>query len=112
MVTMEFLNSLQFIALILAIADVVTGLTKAYVNKNIESNVFKKGLATHIIAVGGVYLLDCWSGVLHLQAIVYPVTMSVIVMYFISIIENYLELGGTLPDYIAKHIKKKGDTEQ
>lgn len=109
---MEILNSLQFIALIMAIGDVGTGLTKAYVNKNIESKVFKKGLATHIIAVGGVYLLDFWAGVLHLTAIVYPVTMSVIVMYFISIVENYLELGGQLPDYIAKHIKQKGDSEK
>lgn len=97
---------------ILIVADITFGVVTAVVNKNFNSNAFKKGLATHSLIFFGLLFATIEAKDLSAYAETVKVfKLGFIVMYASSIIENYIAIGGQLPDSVKQIFTKKKDDE-
>ena len=82
---------------LLAVIDIATGLIKAKINKQYQSNIFKKGLITHTLIILGLFLFDYYAGDYNISPLVAPIATAFAGMYISSIYENYKEMGGSIP---------------
>lgn len=94
---------------ILATLDIITGIIKSILNRNYKSNIFKKGLVTHIAIVIGLYLFQYYAGDFGLQPLVLPIATAFAVMYISSLYENYKEMDGQVPKDVEKLLEKGKD---
>lgn len=95
---------------ILIVTDITFGVITAIVNNQFNSNTFKKGLATHALIFFGLLFATIEAKDLSAYAETVRVfKLGFIAMYASSIVENYIALGGRLPDSIKAVFKKKDD---
>lgn len=103
----KFINEFVFylVPLIFMLCDIVTGLAKAYVQKNIISSKMRSGIIKKcgemmIIVLTAVVVYSVqWS-----HRIIAVVSVYMILMEIISIMENLDEIGVPIPKWIEKTI--------
>lgn len=100
------------------IADVVTGFSAAFVNKEVSSNIGRKGLINHLIIALLVISLnvvanaklagnlnDAVSTIYTLFATGFTLT------YALSILENLIKMGVNVPPKLANYLKLLDEKE-
>lgn len=97
--------------------DVVTGLIKAWHNKNIDSTILRQGLfnkLTEIVAVLFATFLEFGTDKIHLGIdlpVVTVVCSYICLMEFISVIENLCEVNPHLAKLFGKYLQKAKQEE-
>ena len=107
----ELLNNIQFkssiwvlaIPIILMGVDIFTGLTNAWIKKEVDSSKLRKGLGKKIgeiasLFIGEIFIIGLNISVLLVDAI----SIYLIVMELISICENLEKLGVPIPKFIRQ----------
>lgn len=94
-----------FTPLIIMGVDVITGVIKAWVNKNFEASIMRTGLGKKAGEAAILIAVELLSYALNLPAIVMnAVSFYIIFMEGMSILENVDELGIPVPGFIKKVI--------
>lgn len=107
----ELINSVHFandvwtvmLPVILMAIDIITGITNAWIKKEIDSSILRKGLGKKLgelsaILIGELIVISFGLT----TAIVDGISIYIIVMELISICENLEELGVPIPKFIKK----------
>ena len=107
----ELLNSVHFandvwtvmLPVILMAIDIITGITNAWIKKEIDSSILRKGLGKKLgelsaILIGELIVISFGLT----TAIVDGISIYIIVMELISICENLEKLGVPIPKFIKK----------
>jgi toxin secretion/phage lysis holin len=107
----ELLNNIQFkssiwvlaIPIILMGVDILTGLTNAWIRKEVDSSKLRKGLGKKLgeiasLFIGEIFIMGLNISVLLVDAI----SIYLIVMELISICENLEQLGVPIPKFIRQ----------
>lgn len=100
------------IIFVLAVLDIGTGIAKSIINHTYKSNIFKKGLFTHIAIVVGLYLFQFYAGDFNLEPLLLPIATAFALMYISSLYENYKEMGGETPKYVDKLLSEVKEKEE
>ena len=97
--------------------DILTGLLKAWHNRNIDSSILRQGLfnkLSEIIAVAFAAFLQYGGKYVHIGIelpIVIIVSSYICLMEFISVIENICEVNPRLSKIFEKYLKKAKEKE-
>lgn len=107
----ELLNSFHFandiwtvmIPVILMAIDIITGITNAWIRKELDSSVLRKGLGKKLgeisaILIGEIFVVGFGLTMLLADGI----SLYVIIMELISICENLEQLGVPIPRFVKK----------
>lgn len=107
----ELLNSFHFandiwtvmIPVILMAIDIITGITNAWIRKELDSSVLRKGLGKKLgeisaILIGEIFVVGFGLTMLLADGI----SLYVIIMELISICENLEQLGVPIPKFVKK----------
>ena len=107
----ELLNAIQFkssiwvlaIPIILMGVDILTGLTNAWIKKEVDSSKLRKGLGKKLgeiasLFIGEIFIMGLNISVLLVDAI----SIYLIVMELISICENLEKLGVPIPKFVRQ----------
>lgn len=96
------------ILLLLMTIDIVIGIAKGIYNKNLQSGLMLNGILKKFVSVLLILSIKLLSNGGYAPDDVYTGTLLFfIIEQFISIVENYIQMGGKVPDKI-KDIFKKG----
>lgn len=97
--------------------DIITGLLKAWHNKQIDSTVLRQGLfnkLSEIIAVAFSAFLEYGSAQIHIGIelpVVAVVASYICLMEFISVIENLCEINPRLSKFFSRYLQKAKEKE-
>ena len=98
--------------------DIITGLLKAWHNKNIDSTILRQGLfnkLAEIVAVAFAAFLQYGGQYIHMGIelpVVAVVSSYICLMEFISVIENLCEVNPHLAKVFEKYLKKAKEKEE
>ena len=98
--------------------DILTGLLKAWHNKNIDSTILRQGLfnkLSEIVAVAFSAFLEFGTEKIQLGIdipVVTVVTSYICLMEFVSVIENLCEINPHLAKLFGKYLQKAKDKEE
>lgn len=105
---------LHLLILLMAV-DVVTGLFKAWKNKNLWSRKSLFGYARKVLVLAVIILANVVDQVLHLDgAVTYATVIFYIANEGLSILENMAQIGVLIPDALAeklRHIESNNDSD-
>lgn len=99
---MEVINDLMgdklfSVVLVLSVFDIFLGTTRAFVNKEVSSNINKVGITNHIVTIMTIVVM-CWVfNMLDYSEFTTGFTLFYIGSYVISIIENLGRMGIKFP---------------
>ena len=98
--------------------DIITGLLKAWHNKNIDSTILRQGLfnkLAEIVAVAFAAFIQYGGQYIHMGIelpVVAVVSSYICLMEFISVIENLCEVNPHLAKVFEKYLKKAKEKEE
>lgn len=92
--------------LFLVITDIVTGFVKGIVNKEANSTKGLLGVVKHLLVVFVVLTATPYLVVLELKWVAIPFIWSFIASYEISAVENWVQIGLPMPEFV-KHFFEK-----
>lgn len=103
----DLIQNLQFVnifwelitPLIFMLADVITGIIQAVINKNLDSKVMREGLLRKAILVVILILSVTLEKAFGMQVISKIVSIYLIVMEILSIAENITKAGINIPKF-------------
>lgn len=107
----ELLNSIHFtndiwtvmLPVILMCIDIITGITNAWIKKELDSSVLRKGLGKKLGEISAILIGEIFVAGFGLTSLVADgISIYIIVMELISICENLEELGVPIPKFIKK----------
>lgn len=107
----ELLNSIHFtndiwtvmLPVILMCIDIITGITNAWIKKELDSSVLRKGLGKKLGEISAILIGEIFVAGFGLTTLVADgISIYIIVMELISICENLEELGVPIPKFIKK----------
>lgn len=101
----EIFNLNIFVLLMaLVVVDFITGTTKAFITKEMDSSIGIKGLLKHltIIIIVAVFLVVTTIG--NVETLGYAFTVFYLFEYCISIMENTSKLGVPYPEWIKEKL--------
>lgn len=102
-----------FTPLILMAIDVLTGIIKAWVNKNFKSAVMRAGLGKKAGEISILIIGELFSYALKLPEIIMNLaSFYIIFMEFVSICENIDKLGVPIPKFVKDVINNVDDKLQ
>jgi toxin secretion/phage lysis holin len=90
-----------------SILDIVTGVVKAWILDELDSTKFKKGIAVHLLIMGAALFLVSLGdegGAPALLALYAPLFIA---QQVLSILENYIALGGWAPEQLKELLESK-----
>lgn len=96
------------IILIAIVTDFITGITKAILKKNIQSEKLRKTIPKIIGYFAIIIIGICLQVVFNIDFIVKILTLFIIVIEFISVIEN-IQNYVTIPKFLIKLLNDKKD---
>lgn len=107
----ELLNSVHFandvwtvmLPVILMVIDIITGITNAWIKKEIDSSILRKGLGKKLGELSAILIGELLVISFGLTTVIVDgISIYIIVMELISICENLEELGVPIPKFIKK----------
>lgn len=101
------------IMLIMVALDYITGMTKAFVLKNLNSYIGWKGIckkAGLFVAVIVAVQIECIIG--QKETIHNAVAFVIVANEAVSILENLIDIGVDVPEFLVKYIKKMKDSDK
>lgn len=107
----ELLNSIHFandvwtvmLPVILMCIDIITGITNAWIRKELDSSVLRKGLGKKLGEMAAILIGEIFVVGFGLTSLVADgISIYIIIMELISICENLEELGVPIPKFIKK----------
>lgn len=107
----ELLNSIHFtndiwtvmLPVILMCIDIITGITNAWIKKELDSSILRKGLGKKLGEISAILIGEIFVAGFGLTTLVADgISIYIIVMELISICENLEELGVPIPKFIKK----------
>lgn len=107
----ELLNSIHFtndvwtvmLPVILMLIDIITGITNAWIKKELDSSILRKGLGKKLGEISAILIGEIFVAGFGLTTLVADgISIYIIVMELISICENLEELGVPIPKFIKK----------
>lgn len=107
----ELLNSIHFtndiwtvmLPVILMCIDIITGITNAWIKKELDSSVLRKGLGKKLGEISAILIGEIFVAGFGLTTLVADgISIYIIIMELISICENLEELGVPIPKFIKK----------
>lgn len=102
-----------FTPLIIMGVDIITGIVKAWVNKNFEASIMRTGLGKKAGETAILIAVELLSYALNLPDMVMNcVSFYVIFMEAMSIIENVNQLGIPIPKFVRDAINNANETLQ
>lgn len=108
----HFTSSLWVIAIpiILMTVDIFTGLTNAWIKKEVDSSKLRKGLGKKIGEIATLFVGEIFIVGLNVSSmLVSGISIYLIVMELISICENLEKLGVPIPSFIRKALAVTND---
>lgn len=108
----HFTSSLWVIAIpiILMTVDIFTGLTNAWIKKEVDSSKLRKGLGKKIGEIAALFIGEIFIVGLNVSSLlVSGISIYLIVMELISICENLEKLGVPIPSFIRKALAVTND---
>lgn len=88
---------------ILMCIDIITGITNAWIKKELDSSVLRKGLGKKLGEISAILIGEIFVAGFGLTTLVADgISIYIIVMELISICENLEELGVPIPKFINK----------
>lgn len=114
----ELLNSIHFtndiwtvmLPVILMCIDIITGITNAWIKKELDSSVLRKGLGKKLGEISAILIGEIFVAGFGLTTLVADgISIYIIVMELISICENLEELGVPIPKFIKKALAVTND---
>lgn len=108
----HFTSSLWVIAIpiILMTVDIFTGLTNAWIKKEVDSSKLRKGLGKKIGEIATLFVGEIFIVGLNVSTmLVGGISIYLIVMELISICENLEKLGVPIPSFIRKALAVTND---
>ena len=108
----HFTSSLWVIAIpiILMTVDIFTGLTNAWIKKEVDSSKLRKGLGKKIGEIATLFVGEIFIVGLNVSTmLVSGISIYLIVMELISICENLEKLGVPIPSFIRKALAVTND---
>ena len=100
------------------LADVITGLVKAWANKSIDSKVLRKGLLhkfSELFLVGLAYGAEFAGQYVNLDISIPLYTAAsgyVILMEIISVFENLIEINPDLGKFLGRYLKNNNENKE
>ena len=107
----ELLNSIHFtndvwtvmLPVILMLIDIITGITNAWIKKELDSSILRKGLGKKLGEISAILIGEIFVAGFGLKTLVADgISIYIIVMELISICENLEELGVPIPKFIKR----------
>lgn len=107
----ELLNSIHFtndvwtvmLPVILMLIDIITGITNAWIKKELDSSILRKGLGKKLGEISAILIGEIFVVGFGLTTLVADgISIYIIVMELISICENLEELGVPIPKFIKR----------
>ena len=124
----ELLNSFHFtndiwtvmLPVILMCIDIITGITNAWIKKELNSSILRKGLGKKLGEISAILIGEIFVVGFGLTALVADgISLYIIVMELISVCENLEKLGVPIPKFIKnalaianKEINKNDEEEK
>lgn len=124
----ELLNSFHFtndiwtvmLPVILMCIDIITGITNAWIKKELNSSILRKGLGKKLGEISAILIGEIFVVGFGLTALVADgISLYIIVMELISVCENLEKLGVPIPKFIKnalaianKEINKDDEKEK
>lgn len=124
----ELLNSFHFtndiwtvmLPVILMCIDIITGITNAWIKKELNSSILRKGLGKKLGEISAILIGEIFVVGFGLTALVADgISLYIIVMELISVCENLEKLGVPIPKFIKnalaianKEINKDDEEEK
>lgn len=108
----HFASNLWVIAIpiILMTVDIFTGLTNAWIKKEVDSSKLRKGLGKKIGEIAALFIGEIFIVGLNVSTLlVSGISIYLIVMELISICENLEKLGVPIPSFIRKALAVTND---
>lgn len=108
----HFTSSLWVIAIpiILMTVDIFTGLTNAWIKKEVDSSKLRKGLGKKIGEIATLFVGEIFIVGLNVSTmLISGISIYLIVMELISICENLEKLGVPIPSFIRKALAVTND---
>jgi len=98
------------IPIILMTVDIFTGLTNAWIKKEVDSSKLRKGLGKKIGEIAALFIGEIFIVGLNVSTLlVNGISIYLIVMELISICENLEKLGVPIPSFIRKALAVTND---
>lgn len=102
-----FDNQMLYLALVFWVADLITGNAKAWITKDVDSNVGIVGTIKHLSLLLLIVLvmpaIDVVAGSTLPSSTMFAYATY---QYGISLLENYKEMGFNLPESITKYFRR------
>jgi toxin secretion/phage lysis holin len=108
----HFASNIWVIAvpIILMTVDIFTGLTNAWIKKEVDSSKLRKGLGKKIGEIAALFIGEIFIVGLNVSTLfVNGISIYLIVMELISICENLEKLGVPIPSFIRKALAVTND---
>lgn len=93
-------NPLLSVLLITIIFDIITGILKAFVNKNLNSTINKNGLTKDIGVLLLVVLVNIIFKPLEMENLINTILSFYIFSYILSVLENLILIGVPIPQWL------------
>ena len=88
---------------ILMLIDIITGITNAWIKKELDSSILRKGLGKKLGEISAILIGEIFVVGFGLTTLVADgISIYIIVMELISICENLEELGVPIPKFIKR----------
>lgn len=95
--------------LLLMAIDIIIGIMKGIYNKDLQSGLMLNGTIKKFVAILLIISIKLLSYYNYIPTEVYTSTLLFfIIEQFVSIVENYIQMGGKVPDKIKDIFKKGG----
>lgn len=107
----ELLNAVHFsddlwtviLPMILMAIDIITGVTNAWIKKELDSSILRKGLGKKLGEISAILIGEIFVVAFGLTMFLADgISLYIIIMELISICENFEELGVPIPKFIKR----------
>lgn len=110
-ITETFGNPLFKILIVLIVLDIISGLIRATINKELDSSIGLEGLLKHMLVIITIGIVIMFTPALGLGILGDTFVVFYIIQYAISMVESFERLGLPVPKGLKKFLKDKQEEE-
>lgn len=110
-ITETFGSPLFKILIVLIVLDIISGLIRATINKELDSSIGLEGLLKHMLVIITIGIVIMFTPALGLGILGDTFVVFYIIQYAISMVESFERLGLPVPKGLKKFLKDKQEEE-